>query len=251
VAVELAPPDFAAAIGVKLGDLAALERAGLPFINKKKDGHFYPLPAAITWFVERAIATRVGGIAPRMNQKDLAMLVGYTPRQIANLAEAGTVKTVVEDGKRLYPMPAAVQEIIAYRETLARGKTDEKMSALDEAKLRKYLADAGDSELTLQERRGELIDRALASRAIAELLQALKAQLVQFPSRYEADLVDLSSRTKVRGVLKPAINAEISRLGAAAAQVGRRIQMIDATIERDGDDEDGDEEEADGVRDAS
>jgi hypothetical protein len=250
VAVELGPSDFAAAIGVKPGDLAALERAGLPFINKKKDGHFYPLPAGITWYVERAIATRVGGIAPRMNQKDLAMLAGYTPRQIANLAEAGTVKTVVEDGKRLYPMPAAMHEVIAHRESQARGKTEEKMTPLDEAKLRKYLADAGDSELTLQERRGELIDRSLASRAIAELLQALKAQLVQFPSRYEADLVDLGSRTKVRAVLKPAINAEITRLGAAAAQVGRRIQMIDATVEHEGDDE-GDEEEADGVRDAS
>lgn len=251
MAIELGPADFAAAIGVKVADLAALERAGMPYINRKKDGHAYPLPTAITWYVERAVTTRVGGIAPRTTQKDLAMLVGYTPRQIANLADEGVVHTVVEEGRRLYPMPAAVHEIIAHREAKARGKTGEKMTPLDEAKLRKYLADAGDSELTLLERRGELIARVLANRALAELLQSLKAQLVQFPSRYEADLVGLENRVKVRGVLKPAINAELTRLGVAAAQVGRRLQMIDATSERDDDDAGDDEEEADGVRDAS
>jgi phage terminase Nu1 subunit (DNA packaging protein) len=250
VATELGPTEFAAAIGVKVADLAALERAGMPFVSRKKDGHVYPLPSAITWYVDRAVVTRVGGIAPRMNQKDLARLVGYTPRQISNLADEGVVHTVVEEGRRLYPMPDAVHEIIAHRESKARGKTGDKMTPLEEAKLRKYLADAGDSELNLLERRGELIDRPLANRVLAELMQSLKAQLVQFPSRYEADLVGLDTRVKVRAVLKPAINAEITRLGSAAAQVGRRLSMIDATVERD--DEDSDEpEDADGVRHAS
>lgn len=249
MATELGPSEFAAAIGVKADQLPALERAGLPFVNRKKQGHVYPLPEAVRWYVDHAISTRVGGIPPRTSQKELAALVGYSPRQLTNLVEEKKLTTIVEGGKRLYPLPTAVLEIIAHRESQARGKSGEKMTALDEAKLRKMEADAQASELNLMERRGELIDRGLAARAIGELLAALKAQLIQFVARHESDLVGLENRVKVRGVLKPAINQEIQRLSAAGAQVGRRIQMIDATA--DPEDAGDEREEADDADDAS
>lgn len=248
MATELTAQGFADAVGVKLADLAPLERAGLPFVNRKRKGHAYPIPGAFTWFVEHAIATRVGGIPARTTQKELAALTGYGPRQIANLVDEGKVKTVVEGGRRLYPLPQAVHEVMAHRDALARGKSSDKMTPLDEAKLRKMEADAQAAELDLLERRGELLGRVLVERALSELLQALKAQLVQFGPRYEADLVGLESRLKVRALIRPAVNAEIQRLSAAAAQVGRRIQMIDAS-DRD-DDGERDEEGAD-VLDAS
>ena len=237
VATELGPSEFAAAIGVNADGLPELERAGLPFINRKKQGHVYPLPGAVKWYVEHAINTRVGGIPPRTTQKELAALVGYSPRQLTNLVDEKKLTTIVEGGKRMYPLPTAVLEVIAHREAQARGKSGEKMTALDEAKLEKMQADAHLSQLNLMERRGELIDRALAARAIGELLAALKAQLVQFPARHESDLVGLESRVKVRAILKPAISQEIHRLSAAAAQVGRRIQMIDATADADAEDD--------------
>lgn len=249
MATELGPSEFAAAIGVKADRLPELERAGLPFVNKKKQGHVYPLPDAVKWYVDHAIATRVGGVPPRTTQKELAALVGYSPRQLTNLVDEKKLTTIVESGKRMYPLPTAVLEVIAHREAQARGKSGEKMTALDEAKLEKMQADAHLSQLNLMERRGELIDRSLAARAIGELLAALKAQLVQFPARHESDLVGLETRVKVRAILKPAVHQEIQRLSAAAAQVGRRIQMIDATA--DGDDEREDSEEADGADDAS
>lgn len=247
MAAELTAADFAEAIGVPVSDLATLERAGLPFVNKKKEGRAYPVPKALRWYVDHAITTRVGGIPARTTQRELAALTGYVPRQISNLVDEGKVKTVVEGGKRLYPLPQAVIEILAHRESIAKGKTGEKMTALDEAKLRKMESEAQSSELDLMERRGELLDRVLVERALSELLQSLKAQLIQFAPRYEADLVGLDSRLKVRAILKPAVNAEIQRLSSAAAQVGRRIQMIDATAEAD----DETAEEADGLRDAS
>lgn len=247
MAAELTAADFAEAIGVPVSDLATLERAGLPFVNKKKEGRAYPVPKALRWYVDHAITTRVGGIPARTTQRELAALTGYVPRQISNLVDEGKVKTVVEGGKRLYPLPQAVIEILAHRESIAKGKTGEKMTALDEAKLRKMESEAQSSELDLMVRRGELLDRVLVERALSELLQSLKAQLIQFAPRYEADLVGLDSRLKVRAILKPAVNAEIQRLSSAAAQVGRRIQMIDATA--DADDETA--EEADGLRDAS
>lgn len=236
MALELGPKEFADAIGVKVEQLAALERAGLPFVAKKASGHAYPLPAAVRWYVDHALATRVAGVPPRTTQKELAALVGYSPRQISNLVEEGKVKTVVEDGRRLYPLPAAVHEVIQYIEVRAGAKKEGALGALDAAKLRKLDADAQAAELTLQERRGELLDRVLVERALSELLQALKAQLVQFAPRYESDFVGLESRAKVRKLLKPAIHAEIQRLSAAAAQVGRRIQAIDATADRGDDD---------------
>lgn len=247
MATELSAADFAAAIGVQPSELAALEKAGLPFVNRKKDGRVYPIPQALRWFIDHSLTTRVGGIPPRTTQKELATLTGYSPRQVSNLVDDGTVKTVVEGGKRLYPLPQAVLEIIAHREATARGRSAEKLSALDEAKLRKMEAEAQSAELTLMERRGELLDRVLVERALGDLLQGLKAQLVQFVPRYEADFVALDSRLKVRAVLKPAINAEIQRLSAAGAQVGRRIQSIDATAEPD----EPETEEPSGVRDAS
>lgn len=233
MATELPPAEFAAAIGLKVDQLPALERAGLPFVTRKKGARVYPLPGAVRWYIEHALTTRTGNVPPRINQKDLAELVGYSPRQISNLVDDKKLTTIVEGGRRVYPLPLAVHEAMKHREELARGKTEEKLSAHDAAKLRKWEADAQSAELDLMERRGELIDRALAARAVGDLLAGLKAQLVQFTPRYEADLVGLDTRLKVREVLKPAINQEILRLSAAAAQVGRRIQMIDATNEDD------------------
>lgn len=238
MATELAAKDFAEAIGVKVEALSALERSGLPFVATKKSGHLYPLPKALTWYVEYQVAARVGGIPPRTYQKEFAALVGYTPRQISNLVDDKVITTIVESGKRTYPLPDAVLEVMKYREAQAKGKSGEKETEYDAAKTQKMKADAQTAELNLMRQRGELIDRGLVARAIGELLAALKAQLVQFPARYEADLVGLESRVRVRGVLKPAINQEIQRLSAAAAQVGRRIQMIEASD----DDEAGDEE---------
>lgn len=248
MATDLSPADFAEAIGVPLGELAALERDGLPFVNRKKEGRRYPLPAAIRWFVGYSVTNRVGGIPPRTTQSELATLVGYTPRQITNLVNEQKVATLVERGKRVYPLPQAVIEIIAHREAMARGKSGEKVSELEEAKTRKAKADAELAELQLMRERGEVISRLLAVQALGEMLQALKGQLIQFAPRYEADFVGLDSRLKVRAVLKPAVNAEIQRLQTAAAQVGRRIEAIAAA--EDVDDE-SDDEEADGIRDAS
>ncbi|MBX3173285.1 MAG: hypothetical protein KF709_02680 [Gemmatimonadaceae bacterium] len=247
MALELSAADFAAAIGVKPDALPALERAGLPFVSKKKS-HVYPLQKAITWFVEYRVTTNVGAVPPRLKQKELADLVGYTPRQISNLSDEGKLNTVVEGGRRYYVMPDCVHQVIAHREQQARPKSGDKMTALEEATLREKLAKAEAAEFDLQERRGELLDRVLVARAIADLLQALKGQLVQFAPRYEADLVGLDSRLKVREILKPAVNAEIVRLQAAAAQVARRIQTIEAS--EDPDDAEG-EEEGDGLRHAS
>lgn len=249
VATELGPSEFAAAIGVKADQLPELERAGLPFVNKKKQGHVYPLPDAVRWYVDRELSTRVAAVPPRVTQKELARLVGYSPRQLTNLVDDNKLTTIVESGKRFYPTDKCVQEIIKHREALARGKSGDAASELDEVKLRKERARAEREELDLLKERGELIARPLAERAIGELLTALKAQLVQFPSRYESDLVGLENRVKVRAILKPAVHQEIQRLSAAAAQVGRRIQMIDAAA--DGDDDGADIGEADDADDAS
>lgn len=246
MATELGPSEFAAAIGVKADRLPELERAGLPFVNRKKQGHVYPLPAAVTWFVQHVLSTRAGGVPPRVNQKELASLVGFTPRTLTNLVDDNKLTTIVEGGKRYYPTDKCVREIIKHREEVARGKSGNATDEAEAVKLRRETAKAEREELALLKDRGELIARPLAERAIGELLASLKAQLVQFPSRYESDLVGLESRVQVRAILKPAIHQEIERLSAAAVQVGRRIQMIDGAVEPDPDAED-----ADGDHDAS
>lgn len=236
MATELTESDFAEAIGVRVADLAALEKDGLPVV-KRKAGVRYPLPRALTWYIDHAITSRVGGIPPRVNQRDFATLVNISTRQVKNLTDAQKLSTVVEHGRRLWPLPKANHEFISYQVALRASGSGEKLGALDEARLRKLNADAEASELALLKQRGELIDRTLAEQSMARVVQGLRAQLLQFPARYERDLVGLPTALEVRAVLKPAINSELTRLGAAVAQAGRQLQLVEADGAPD-DDED-------------
>lgn len=212
-------------IGVKVEQLHALERDGLPTVQKGK-GRRYPIPAAIRWFVDYSIERRVGGVPPRVNQQDLAGLVGVVPRQVKNLVDAGKLSSVVEGARRLFPLPLAVHEFIKYREELAREGRQRAVDPLKEAQIRRLTAQAEQEELELLRKRGESIDRITAVRAHADLLSALRSQALQAPNRHARKFVQLPSVPRARQALRALFNDELVRWGAAAAQVGRRIQLI-------------------------
>jgi phage terminase Nu1 subunit (DNA packaging protein) len=212
-------------IGVPIEQLAVLEREAMPTVGKGKEKR-YPLPGAIRWFVDYSVARRVGGVPPRVNQQDLAALLGVVPRQVKNLVDSGKITSIVEGPKRLFPLPQTVHEFVKYQKELAGAGKKDALDPLDAAKLRKISAEADQAEMDLLQKRGELLDRVTAQRGLSEVLQALRSQLGQAPNRYDRKFVGLTSATKARAVLKTVINSELVRLGAVVAAVGRRIQVV-------------------------
>lgn len=224
MATDLSAADFAAMIDVPVPQLATLEREGLPTVTKSK-AKCYPVPRAVTWYIEYAVSRRVGGIPPRTNQQDLAALLGVTPRQVKNLVDGGKISSIVEGGRRLYPLPLCVHEFVKYQRELAQVK-EEKLDQLDQAKLRKLNAEAEQAEMDLLRKRGELLDRPTSERAMSEVLQALRSEVDQMPGRYARKTVQLANAQRARAVWREAANELLVRLGAAVAAVGRRIQIV-------------------------
>jgi hypothetical protein len=224
VATDFSAAEFAAMIDVPVAQLAALEREGLPTVSKSK-AKLYPVPRAVTWYIEHAVARRVGGIPPRTNQQDLAGLLGIVPRQVKNLVDTGKLSSIVENNRRLYPLPLCVHEFVKYQRELVQVKKDD-LDLLDQAKLRKLNAEAEQAEMDLLRKRGEMLDRVISQRAISELLQALRSEVDQREGRNARKTVQLSSVAKSRAVWREASNELLVRLGAAVAAVGRRIQIV-------------------------
>lgn len=225
MAADLPEAEFAAMIGVRTEQLAALERDGLPTVGKAKKKR-YPVPRAITWFIEYSVDRRVGGVPPRVNQHDLAALIGVTPRTVSNLVTAGTISSLIEKGKRVYPLPVVVHEFIKYQKELGSTTKGKEMDPLDAARLRKLNADAEQAEMDLLRKRGELLDRVTSERAISEILQALRSQGAQAPGRYDKRFVQLPTAAVARALLREMFNAEFTRWGATVAGIGRRIQVV-------------------------
>lgn len=214
-------------IGVPTAQLAALEREGLPTVAKARaKAKLYPVPRAITWYIEHSVARRVGGIPPRTNQQDLAGLLGVVPRQVKNLVDTGKLSSMIENGRRVYPLPLCVHEFVKYQRELAQAKDGKPMNPLDQAKLRKLNAEAEQAEMDLLRKRGELIDRPTSERAMSEVLQALRSEVDQMPGRYGRKTVQVSSAAKSRAIWRECSNELLVRLGASVAAVGRRIQII-------------------------
>lgn len=224
MATDLAEAEFAAMIGVPVAQLAALEKEGLPHLTRAKEKR-YPTPMGVTWFIEYSVARRVGGIPPRVNQLDLAALLGIVPRQVKNLVDGGKLPSMIEHGKRVYPLPAAVHEFVKYKVDQV-SKDDDKLDALDQAKLRKLTAEAEDAEMDLLQKRGELIDRVTSQRAVAEIVGGLDGQMSEAPSRHSRKLIGLKNESSARKALREIINAERTRWAATVAAVGRRIQVV-------------------------
>jgi phage terminase Nu1 subunit (DNA packaging protein) len=236
VAIDVAEAELSAMIGVPLEQLAALERDGMPVIGKAK-GKRYPLPGAIKWFVEYSIARRVGGVPPRVNQQDLAGLLGVVPRQVKNLVDTGKISSVVEGGKRLHELPKVVHEFVKYQKELAGAGKKDALDPLDAAKLRKMTAEADAAEMELLHKRGELLDRVTAERAMGELVQAMRSEVQQVPARHDRNVIGLKDAAHGRKALKSVSNELLVRMGAVVAAVGRRIQLVAEDLQTDGDDE--------------
>lgn len=239
-AVELA--DLAKILGVQPAVIAALEREGLPFEHKKAKR--YRLTLCVPWYVDYRLRKSANEIPPRASKTAFAQLLGVSTRQVTNLVEKG-IQTIVDGNSRSFPLPEALHWYIKFKLTDA-GKGGANVSDLDRARLKKMEIEIQQSELQLLRERGELVDRLTVERLIADLLQVLRGEMLNFPARWAADLVGIPKVLEMRLALKKAVNEGIARLGKAARAAGERIQVI---AEGGGEDDDA-PEDTDGPDDA-
>lgn len=166
----------------------------------------------------RGVKTSAKGVEARpgeMSQSALAQALGLTTRQVRNLEEQGMPHRT--DGTRKwYPVPEALQW---YYEQRLGGR--EGMTPLQQAELRKKLADAEAAEITVAERRAQLISRRDMVVMIREPLDRVNAQLLRAPTRYAPACVGLTTIEEALQVWQQAIDEireELRTLGDVAPE---------------------------------
>ena len=140
-----------------------------------------------------------------LTQQQLADAFGLSTRQIRNW-EKGGVPHRAEGNRKLYPL----KEVIAwYREReVAAALEGVDTSAMDEAKLRKLLAEAESKELDLAVKRGELVPLDEVGDLVRESLEAVDSVLRHAPSRFAPALAKAAAiqlraaRTILRDVVE-------------------------------------------------
>jgi len=143
-----------------------------------------------------------------VGRQDLAKVLRLTPRQINNLVDRGLPTVMSSDGKRkLYDLTTAVPWFVEYREGLQRNTEKE------EAETRERKAKAALAELELGERTGELVRLSLFETILGEVLDDIRANLLNLPGRVAPQFPD---PREAMTVLVPAVDDCLGSLRALA-----------------------------------
>lgn len=103
-----------------------------------------------------------------------------------NLDELGIPRETDDDGRAIYPWPAALRWYVTYREELAARRAAP--ATIDEARERKLVAEARLAEIEVAKREGVLIPLETHEAVVAALAERLRAVLINAPSQYGLDL---------------------------------------------------------------
>lgn len=146
----------------------------------------------------------------KLTQTELAEMLNLSTRQVRNLEEDG-LPAHARAGKKSY----AWHEVLAWMrgrwETAVRaeleGKDETAPSPLEEAELRKALAEAERAETRNLRERGELAADEDAEAEIRRFCERVRAGILALRSRHQASMVGLPSI--------PAAGVELDRIAAA------------------------------------
>lgn len=119
-----------------------------------------------------------------LSQKELAVLLGLSTRQIRNL-EAEGMPHRAEKNRKYYPVDA-VQWYVGRKEQAARDEVAP--TDFNEAKAREMAARAEKAEIEVRQLRGELIHVDDLEALHAKPLAQLRARLLALPGRIAAEL---------------------------------------------------------------
>jgi phage terminase Nu1 subunit (DNA packaging protein) len=141
-------------------------------------------------------------MADYITQQELAATLGLSTRQIRNLEAQGLPHEARNNGK-FYPKPGAVQWYVAFKMEEATKKAAPK--DMEEARLRSAVAEATLVELELAEREGAMIRVDEIDKILAPPLTAVRAKLLNLPSKVAPMVLPCRTLPEIRVVLDAAI----------------------------------------------
>lgn len=118
-------------------------------------------------------------MATEVTQKELAAAIKRTPRQVHNLTNEGVFK---KNAGGKYPWPDSLHAWIDHRLQLEKRKHEDR--DLEEAELRKALADASLKEMKLAEARDEVVTQPTHKKEMSRMLLAVVQILDTFPAKH-------------------------------------------------------------------
>lgn len=153
-----------------------------------------------------------------ITQAELAKRLNRTTKQIRNLTNnQGMPRNA--DGS--YPWPAAHEWWVKFKaEEKDRRRGSEKGATdLDRARAAKELSLAEMAELTLLERKGELVSTDYLARQVEDCCVAVRAALNNVPGKYAPRIQGIDSVGKAQLVLQDIVDEVLRALQEASSQI--------------------------------
>lgn len=156
--------------------------------------------------------------AETLTQKDLAVRLAITPRQIRNLHDEGLPR---EDSGR-YPWPEARDWYVEFKqhEHVRRlGFETGGSESFEKARARKTAAEADLKLLQLAERRGILVPVDVIQTTLARVAERIRQRILGIPDRWALELVGLEEEADARAVLERAVSEALEDLAALGSHL--------------------------------
>lgn len=163
------------------------------------------------------------------SQQELARAIGRTTRQVRNLTDQEVFRRVPSEAKPntlVYPWPESMQLWVDY--CVAQSRPDPADNEMEDAELRKAVADAELAELKVAKLRGEVVDRETFRQVLGSVLERVRLRLDAMPGEYASEVLGLSTIAEA----VPVIRSIADRVRAELRDVG-----VMTDDEDDGDDD--------------
>jgi phage terminase Nu1 subunit (DNA packaging protein) len=143
--------------------------------------------------------TRSAGLTP----KDLGDRLGVSTRSLLNFEKRG-LPVAGEGAAKRYPWPAAREWFNEYLQDQAAPDGSE----LEEARVRKWTAEARRAEYELARTEGSMVAVEDMERLLEDVLQRLRGKLLSLPQKLAPRMVDLASYAQAL----PILEAEVAEM---------------------------------------
>lgn len=167
---------------------------------------------------------------PLISQTELAAHLGLSTRQVRNLEAQGVLRAELNaSGKKAYPWPESNHRYWQSKLEEAKGARTSTEASIEDATLRKALADAEAAELRVAELKRELIHVRDVEALVAEPLEAVGSLVRNLPNRWASVLVGCSTPQEVIARLRPVVAEMLDALREVGVEIaGERSEDSDA-----------------------
>lgn len=149
-------------------------------------------------------------IGSTVSKTELALLTGYSSKQITRFLETTDIPHAREGNTLAFPWPGVRHWLHQYLEE--KGKRAAKPESRDDARERKEYAEAEMAELKLAEARGELMTVEDGRKAIADAFTRVRAKLASFAPRAGAASFGATSEMDATTRLQPLVDEVFAEL---------------------------------------